>query len=82
MVGCFNKNDTGFWLLDTSAPSHKFCIPKITVIACCLPELTLVSARELGQAEPEGRGNLISKDCTGHVPRLFDEIASSLRSSQ
>ena len=28
-----------------------------------LPELTLVSARELGQAEPEGRGNLISKDC-------------------
>jgi hypothetical protein len=27
----------------------------------CLPELTLVSARELGQAEREGRGNLIHK---------------------
>jgi hypothetical protein len=36
----------------------------------CLPELTLVSARELGQAEPEGRGNLISKDC-GACPEPF-----------
>jgi hypothetical protein len=47
----------------------------------CLPFL-LSSWCSYSHCEPEGRGNLISKDCEICFEAFFDEIASSLRSSQ
>ena len=46
--------------LHSSVSYHKFAHLKLRSLPGWLPELTLVSARELGQAEPEGRGNPIS----------------------
>ena len=45
----------------------------------CLPELTLVSARELGQVEPEGCGNLIFEDCVA-CSSIVSEIAEPVPS--
>ena len=51
--------DARYWIKCKS--NNTFSI-QLQSLPGCLPELKLVSARELGQAEPEGRGNLISED--------------------